>query len=53
MLLNRKIDVAMVEKQDLDLSSVIRIDDAGAGVDEVLGCEAGTWSDASVCKLAG
>ena len=51
VLLNHKVDIAVIEQQNLDLSSVIRINDAGSRVDEVLGCEAGAWGDASVCKV--
>ena len=38
----------MVEQQDLDLAAVVGIDDTGAGVDEVLGCETGAGRDAAV-----
>ena len=41
----------MVEEEDLDLAAVVCIDDAGAGIDEVLGCEAGAGGDAAICLL--
>lgn len=41
----------MVEEEDLDLAAVVCVDDAGAGIDEVLGCEAGAGGDAAICLL--
>lgn len=38
----------MVEEEDLDLAAVVRVDDAGASVDEVLGGETGARGNAAV-----
>jgi hypothetical protein len=48
VLLDDKVHVAVVEQQDLDLASVVGIDDARAGVDEILRSEPGPWGNATV-----
>lgn len=47
-LLHLVVRVGMVEEQDLDLSAVISVDDARAGVDEVLGGEARSGGNSAV-----
>jgi hypothetical protein len=48
-LLHLKVGFVMVEKQDLDLTAVIGIDDTSACVNEMLGSEAGSRGNASIC----
>lgn len=48
MLLNLEVDIAVVEKQNPDLTPVIGVNYACTRVDEVLGCESGAGGDASV-----
>ena len=52
-LLDCEIDVRVVEQQHLDLAAVVGVNHAGAGVDEVLGGEAGAGGYAAVCRLIG
>lgn len=33
-----EIQLAMIEEEDFDLASIIRVDDSGAGIDEVFHC---------------
>lgn len=42
----------MVEQQHLDRATVVGIDDARAGINEVLGGKAGARRDAAVCRFA-
>lgn len=48
MLVNHEVDIAVIEKQNLDLASVIGINNTRTRVDEVLGCKSGAGSDASI-----
>ena len=48
--LDLEVGLGVVEQQDLNLATVVRIDDAGAGVNEVLGRKPAAWSDATVCR---
>lgn len=47
-LLDLEVGVGVVEQQDLDLTAVVGINDAGAGVDEVFGRETGAGCDTTV-----
>lgn len=38
----------MIEQEDLDLSSIIRVDDSGTGIDEIFRRESASRSDAAV-----
>lgn len=48
--LDLEIGFVVVEKQHLDLTTVIGVNDASAGVDKVLGSKARARSDATVCQ---
>ena len=48
-LLDGEVGIAVVEEEDLHLAAVVCVDDAGTGIDEVLGGEAGAGGDAAVC----
>lgn len=48
-LLDLKVGLAVVEEKNLYLASVVGVNDTGARVDEVLGGEAGSGSNAAVC----
>lgn len=43
----------MVEEKDLDLAAVISVDDAGTGVDKMLGGEARSGGDSAVYAKEG
>lgn len=49
MLLDDEIHITVVKQQDLNLSSVIGVDNACAGVDEVLCRKSRSWCNPTVC----
>lgn len=49
-LCDGEIGIGVVEEQDLDLTTVVSVDDAGARVNEVLGRQAGARSDTAIWK---
>ena len=44
-----KVDIAMVEQEDLDLASIIGVNDSGTGIDEILHRKSASRSNAAVC----
>lgn len=40
----------MIEQEDLDLASIIRVDDSGTGIDEIFHRESASGSDAAVYR---
>ena len=43
-----KVDITVIEQEDLDLASIIRVDDSGTGIDEIFHRESAPGSDAAV-----
>lgn len=39
----------MIEQEDLDLASIIGVNDSGTGIDEIFHRESASGSDAAVC----
>lgn len=46
-----EVDIGVIEEENFDRASVVRVDDASAGVDEVLGCKPTARGYTSICAV--
>lgn len=46
-----EVDIGMVEEENFDRASVVGVNDASAGVDEVFGCKPTARGYTSICAV--
>lgn len=51
MKLTFEVEMGVIEEENLNLASVVGVDDASAGIDEVLGCKPAARGYTSICVV--